>query len=109
MRSYILSIAKLSRAVSELSLFRVFDAKLLGAWGEEGGAPAIWAAASGDSGAAFGVSDFDVLLALLVGFTGFSIIFYGVHHIEKGMKFNKKSNIPLLPQSRIHIVTPPYC
>lgn len=81
--SRILSSAKLSKAVPELSIFEVFDAKSLEAGGEEGEAPAVWAAASGSGGAAFGVPDFDVLLVLLVGFSAFSIIFYGVHPLRK--------------------------
>jgi len=84
MRSRILSIAGVSRAVPELCKFGVvFDGPPLGA-GREGEAPLTWAAAataaaSGNGGATFAVRDFDVLLA---GFGPFSIIFYGVHHVK---------------------------
>ncbi len=80
MRSRILSIAEVSRAVPELSKFGVvFDGPSLGAGREEGEEPVTWAAASGNGGAIFGVRDFDVLL---VGFGPFSIIFCGVHHVK---------------------------
>jgi len=82
MRSRILSIAEVSRAVPELSTIGVFDGRSSGA-GREGEAPVIWAAASGNGGAAFGV-----LLVLLEGFGAFSITFCGVH-FEKGTEFIK--------------------
>ena len=86
MRSRILTIARESRAVPELSEFRVvFDGTPLGA-GSEGEAPATWAAASGNGGATFGVRDFDVLLA---GFGPFSIIFYSVHHVSQEVELIK--------------------
>ena len=85
MRSRILSIAGVSRAVPELCEFGVvFDGPPLGA-GREGVAPLTWAAAgataaaSHNGGATFAVRDFDVLLA---GFGPFSIIFYSVHHVK---------------------------
>jgi len=79
MRSCILSIAEVSRAVPELSKFGVvFDGPSLGAR-REGEAHVTWAAASGNGGAIFGVRDFDVLLA---GFGPFSIIFCGVHRVK---------------------------
>jgi len=82
MRSRILSIAEVSRAVPELfKIGVVFDGRLLGA-GREEEAPVIREAASGNSGAAFGVPDFDVLLVFPVG-----TFFCGGHYIEKRMKF----------------------
>ena len=82
MRSRILSIAEPSRGVLELSIFGVFDGRLLGTRGEEGEARVIWVAASGSGGTTFAVPDFDVLLILLVGFGAILVIFYDVHHIE---------------------------